>query len=145
MNKKNPDGTWYDENGTLWRMGETVPITVTQKDDPAQFLLNDGYESTPVIYKRSCYICEDPEFAQMGLPLCRKCPACGGHIAADDSVCDECGLDDLAFWQVVSDQSLSDYDLRFCFSTGYPDYEQRLPSIKQLFVAIKAFRSNRDE
>ena len=30
----------------------------------------------------------------MGLPLCRKCPKCDGHTAADDSVCDDCGYDD---------------------------------------------------
>jgi hypothetical protein len=30
----------------------------------------------------------------MGLPLCRPCSECKGHIAADDSVCDDCGHDD---------------------------------------------------
>jgi len=66
----------------------------TQLDDPAHILLTDGYTSKPKVYKPGCYICEDPEFAQMGLPLCRKCPACGGHIAADDTTCDDCGLDE---------------------------------------------------
>lgn len=62
--------------------------------DPAYWMLTDSVTSTPVVYKEGCYICEDPEFAQMGLPLCRKCPACQGHVAADDSVCDDCGHDE---------------------------------------------------
>lgn len=76
-------------------------ITVTQTDDPAYRLLQDSYTSTPSVYRRGCYICEDPEFSQMGLPLCRPCPQCSaiagepaGHIAADDCVCDVCDYDD---------------------------------------------------
>jgi len=69
--------------------------TVTQPEDPAYALLMDDFTSTPVVYRQGCYICEDPEFAQMGLPLCRLCPACKtGHIAADDTVCDDCGADE---------------------------------------------------
>lgn len=65
-----------------------------KEDDPAYWMLEDDFTSTPVIYREGCYICEDPEFAQMGLPLCRTCPACEeGHIAADDTMCDECGYD----------------------------------------------------
>ena len=66
----------------------------TKPDDLAHALLTDSFTSTPVVHRDGCYICEDPEFAQMGLPLCRKCPKCGGHIAADDSVCDDCGYDE---------------------------------------------------
>jgi len=62
--------------------------------DPASWMLFDGVETTPVVYNANCYICNDPEFAQMGLPLCRKCPKCGGHITADDTVCDDCGYDE---------------------------------------------------
>jgi hypothetical protein len=64
--------------------------------DPAYALLLDGKTSTPVVHRDGCYICKDPEFAAMGLPLCFKCPACVragrglGHIAADDNTCDEC-------------------------------------------------------
>lgn len=65
-----------------------------QPGDPAYHLLLDDVTSTPVVHKAGCYICEDPEFAQMGLPLCRKCPKCAGHIAADDVVCDDCGYDE---------------------------------------------------
>lgn len=130
------DGTWLDAQGTIWKMGKTVPITVTQSDDMAFLLLHDGIETTPVIYKTSCYVCEDPEFAQMGLPLCRKCPACGGHIAADDSVCDVCGLDDNSFYQAENEK-----DLELCFCTGYPDYEKRYPTEKQLNATIKAYQN----
>lgn len=86
----------------VWRPSDDsgIPITVTQPDDPAFRLLQDGHTTTPTVYRRGCYICEDPEFAQMGLPLCKPCPKCSetngepaGHIAADDSVCDECGFD----------------------------------------------------
>lgn len=65
----------------------------TQMDDPAHILLTDDKVSTPRVYKEGCYICEDPEFAQMGLPLCTTCESCGGHIAADDTTCDDCGYD----------------------------------------------------
>ncbi len=71
----------------------------TTPDDPAYHLLTDDYTSTPKVTPRdTCYICMDPEFAQMGLPLCNKCPKCvkegkEGHIAADDTVCDDCGYD----------------------------------------------------
>lgn len=79
-----------------WRKSDDsgIPITVTQPDDLAYKLVKDDFTSTPTVYRRGCYICEDPEFAQMGLPLCRACSACGGHVAADDSVCDDCGVDE---------------------------------------------------
>lgn len=71
-------------------------------DDPAYWMLERGLadpsaRSTTTVHKRGCYICEDPEFALMGLPLCRPCTWCGGHVAADDSVCDACGRDDNEF------------------------------------------------
>ena len=58
-------------------------------DDPAYWMLTDGFESKPNldIYNPDCYICNDPEFAQMGLPLCFPCLICGKHVAADDCVC----------------------------------------------------------
>lgn len=84
-----------------------VMITVTQPHDPAYFLLKDGHASSTTVYHRGCYICEDPEFAQMGLPLCRECPECRkagrlapepnrgyGHVAADGGECSECGHDE---------------------------------------------------
>lgn len=56
-------------------------------DDPAYWMLFDGVVSTPIVYDPNCYICNDPEFAQMGLPLCYACLVCCGHVAADDCVC----------------------------------------------------------
>jgi len=58
-------------------------------NDPAYWMLFDGFESKPnlEIYDPNCYICNDPEFAQMGLPLCRPCLICKAHVAADDCVC----------------------------------------------------------
>jgi hypothetical protein len=88
-----PDGRWTtSEHG--------VPITVTQPDDPAMALLRDGHTTKPVVHSDSCYICEDPEFAQMGLPLCRPCSACrkagrgDGHIPADDVSCTVCDFNE---------------------------------------------------
>lgn len=49
---------------------------VLRPHDPAFWMLLDGKTSTPVVYREGCYICEDPEFAAMGLPLCRPCPEC---------------------------------------------------------------------
>jgi hypothetical protein len=68
----------------------SVPM---RPDDPAAWMLYDDVTSTPVVFREGCYICEDDEFRRMGLPLCRKCPACGGHIPADDIGCDDCGQD----------------------------------------------------
>ena len=44
--------------------------------DPAFFMLLDKFVSHPVVHDQRCYICRDPEFAQMGMPLCTPCPAC---------------------------------------------------------------------
>jgi hypothetical protein len=77
-------------------MGALEHSVASKPNDPAFVLLLDGKTSTPVVHLDGCYICEDPEFAAMGLPLCFKCPACArkgrglGHIAADDDTCDEC-------------------------------------------------------
>jgi hypothetical protein len=68
----------------------SVPL---KPDDPAFFLLENGPRSIPQIFKAGCYICEDIEFALMGLPLCYPCKYCQGHVAADDTICDECGKD----------------------------------------------------
>lgn len=57
-------------------------------DDPAYWMLSDGVESTPTTYNKNCYICNDSEFAQMGLPLCYECIICGAHVPADDCECD---------------------------------------------------------
>lgn len=76
-------------------------------DDPAYWMLqrgldeasgaveNTGWVSSSEVFNERCYICTDPEFALMGLPLCYPCKAvvggvrCGKHVAADDTVCDD--------------------------------------------------------
>lgn len=70
----------------------SVPMS---PNDPAYWMLLDNVTSTPnpTIYRATCYICRDPEFAQMGLPLCFPCPSCKGHVPADDAVCNDCGKD----------------------------------------------------
>jgi hypothetical protein len=66
--------------------------------DPAYWMLEEGLSdpskrSTPTVHRDGCYICDDPEFSLMGLPLCFGCHVCGEHVAADDCVCEECGHD----------------------------------------------------
>jgi hypothetical protein len=79
-------------NGTCLNI--VGPAKQMRPDDPAYWMLSKQTPvTTPTVYKAGCYICEDPEFAQMGLPLCYACPDCGGHIAADDTRCDDCGKD----------------------------------------------------
>lgn len=65
---------------------------------------------TTTVYSVDCYICRDPEFALYGLPLCRACPYCGGHVAADDTRCDVCGRDDQEYWeaQIEAEEDVSD-------------------------------------
>ncbi len=69
-------------------MSKPLPL-----DDPARWMLHDSHTSTKTVHRDGCYICDDPEFAQMGLPLCFPCSSCGGHVAADDTWCDDCGHD----------------------------------------------------
>lgn len=68
----------------------SVPLKPT---DPAYWMLLDGHRTSPKVFKAGCYICEDLEFALMGMPLCYRCLFCNGHVAADDTVCDDCGKD----------------------------------------------------
>lgn len=70
----------------------SVPM---RPDDPAYWMLFDEHTTTPVpgLYRENCYICRDPEFAQMGLPLCYNCLKCNGHVPADDTRCTDCGYE----------------------------------------------------
>lgn len=63
--------------------------------DVEKWLYDSEFTSEPNldIYNARCYICRDPDYAQMGLPLCYPCVKCGGHVAADDTRCDDCGED----------------------------------------------------
>lgn len=66
-----------------------------------RLLYDDPYTSSTTVHDDKCYICNDPDFARMGLPLCRECPKCKeggvtlGHIAADDCECTVCGYDEM--------------------------------------------------
>ena len=115
-------------------------VTVTRPDDPAQTLLNDDFQSQPVVYEENCYICNDPEFAQMGLPLCRRCPACGGHVQADDVVCWDCGLNDNKFWQLAADTKAPEV-VHQLLSESFTDrdWHRITPTPKQLQAAIAAY------
>lgn len=72
--------------------------------DSERILYNDpNVRSTKPegVYDEHCYICRDPDYARMGMPLCYACPKCtlqndgvpSGHVAADDTVCTVCGYD----------------------------------------------------
>lgn len=74
-----------------------TPRMHDRSQDPAFKLLKDSFVSQPRVHRAGCYICEDMEFARMGLPLCSPCCQCrakgtDGHIAADDDgKCEDCG------------------------------------------------------
>lgn len=76
-----------------------IMSTKMKTTDPAYWMLdNPNIPRTPVtVYLEGCYICEDDEFARMGLPLCYPCTECSGHVAADDTVCDDCGFDSYSY------------------------------------------------
>jgi hypothetical protein len=70
------------------------PLTGDKLTEGEAHLFLDSYRSKQTGPKRSdCYICRDPDFAQMGLPLCTACSKCKGHVPADDSVRSDCGHD----------------------------------------------------
>lgn len=62
-------------------------------DDPAYWMLESEHTTSTDVYDESCSICRDPEYAQMGMPLCFACFKCGGHVPADDCICDKCEAD----------------------------------------------------
>ena len=140
--KAGSDGIWRDiETRTWWRIGEHgFPVTVTKPDDPARVLFFVSVPSTTdAPTKKDCYICNDSEFSRMGLPLCRKCPVCGGHVAADDTVCDECGVDDHAFYQAESEDALKHI---FCALGDDSDrWAERVPTPDELERAISKWRA----
>ena len=63
-------------------------MTKMKPGDPAYWMLHDGIETIPVVHNKTCYICNDSEYAQMGLPLCYECLVCSAHVPADDQECD---------------------------------------------------------
>lgn len=73
----------------------STPRMHQRPHDPAYTFLTDDVQSIPKVHRDGCYICQDMEFALMGLPLCNLCCDCNsrntvGHIAADDNQCDDC-------------------------------------------------------
>ncbi len=90
----------------------------TPANDPAAWMIRDGLRDASrrsrqhVARRNECYICADPEFELMGLPLCRACLVCTllrnqplradggsvfvpyGHVPADDTACSDCDQDD---------------------------------------------------
>lgn len=81
-------------------MGDFISPLTGDKLTPAEAaLFNDSYtSSTSAEHDPGCYICRDPDFARMGLPLCYPCSVCKetgrqGHVPADDTVCTICGTD----------------------------------------------------
>lgn len=84
-----------------------------RSDDPAYWMLQRGIQeefalangaeipeedqwvSKSSVFNERCYICNDREFALMGMPLCYPCEVvidgvkCGSHVPADDEECDE--------------------------------------------------------
>ena len=75
------------------------PLTGDRLTAAEAMLFNDSHTTKPVkgIYNANCYICRDPDFARMGLPLCKPCLLCGAHVPADDDLCDN-GHDNHEIW-----------------------------------------------
>jgi hypothetical protein len=92
--KKNDPAYWMLEKGLAEQEAERAKARFTDpfSNEPAE-KPKGQWRSTSSVYSESCYICRDPEYALMGLPLCYPCSKCGGHIAADDCQCDDCGHD----------------------------------------------------
>lgn len=86
------------ENTTQPSHHHSTPRMHQRPGDPAYVLLDGGHTSVQVVHRKGCYICEDREFARMGLPLCKRCCQCAakgkdGHMPADSYVCDDCQHD----------------------------------------------------
>jgi len=83
----------------------SVPM---KKSDPAYWMLEEGLSGkrevkVSEVYNKDCYICNDPEFALMGLPLCTACVVCGAHVPADDCVCDN-GHNQMDYWEEIESE-----------------------------------------
>lgn len=74
----------------------STPRMHQRPTDPAYDMLDKVPVTEQKVYRSTCYICTDREFARLGMPLCNPCCNCrtkgaDGHIAADDGECDDCG------------------------------------------------------
>jgi hypothetical protein len=101
-------------------MGDAQMSEPLKSNDPAYWMLQNGIQeefaqasarakgeeipeskwvTSTTVYNERCYICNDREFALMGLPLCKPCVAevdgveCGAHVPADDVECDNGHID----------------------------------------------------
>ena len=109
-------------------------MTKMKPGDPASWMLFDGVETVPVVQRPGCYICEDPGYSRMGLPLCRKCLVCDGHIAADDSRCDNCGACETV-WRHRQHISIDEL-VKYLFVNEH--WQPVRPSLHQLDMLRKA-------
>lgn len=74
----------------------STPRMHSRPNDPAHKMLDNVPVTEQKVYRETCYICTDREFARLGMPLCNICCGCrkngkDGHIPADDESCDDCG------------------------------------------------------
>lgn len=76
----------------------STPRMHQRPHDPAREMLDKVPVTKQKVHRATCYICIDREFARLGMPLCNVCCQCSakalagaGHIAADDTQCDDCG------------------------------------------------------
>lgn len=107
-------------------------------------VLPESERREPEARSNSCYICRDSSYAARGLPLCRACPVCGGHVAADDTVCDDCGLSDQWFWETVEliqtgNRVLMDIDyghIAGLYEKTAPSYQQASKTLSAIGKAI---------
>jgi hypothetical protein len=88
---------WMLEKGLAERAREKTEARFHDPYSTEETALREKWCTSTDVYNETCYICRDPEYALMGLPLCFPCTECGGHVAADDTVCDECGHDEYPF------------------------------------------------
>lgn len=100
MNEENIGGPLSDEHQALvdglrqdavsrymgGDLGAIRHSVAMNPSDPAFRLLLDDFRSVPVVHRESCYICRDPEYAAMGMPLCSPCPGC----LRSQRMCTEC-------------------------------------------------------
>lgn len=121
---------------------DNLPLRNTPQmpvNDPCYFMLEDGHETRPETHNPDCYICRDPEFAQMGLPLCRKCPICGGHVAADDTRCDDCGANEQLWYEAeIYDDITPEFLAENLFLDG--EYNTVTPSERQAELLATALK-----
>jgi hypothetical protein len=99
------------------RLDPESPFGIAEAEQP----------SVPTVHSDNCYICNDPDYARYGLPLCRPCILCGGHVAADDVRCDGCGADQEVVHMLINSNVSVEKIQKACVFGVYVDtaYETR--------------------